>query len=64
MQVQSVSEADYSKRQLMAPNQYWDREKYAQIEREALAVEFSTNRLQMYLLGSQEFQIATDHKPL
>ena len=38
--------------------------KYAQIEREALAVEFSTNRLQMYLLGSQEFQIAADHKPL
>ena len=38
--------------------------KYAQIEREALAVEFSTNRLQMYLLGSQEFQRATDHKPL
>ena len=38
--------------------------KYAQIEREALAVEFSTNRLQIYLLGSQEFQIATDHKPL
>ena len=38
--------------------------KYAQIEREALAVEFSTNRLQMYLAGSQQFQIATDHKPL
>ena len=37
--------------------------KYAQIERVALAVEFSTNRLQMYLLGPQEFQIATDHKP-
>ena len=38
--------------------------KYTQIERETLAVEFSTNRLQMYLLGSQEFQIATNHKPL
>ena len=37
---------------------------YAQIEREALAVEFSSNRLQMYLLGSPQFQIATDHKPL
>ena len=38
--------------------------KYAQIEREALAVEFSTNLLQMYLLGSQEFQISMDYKPL
>ena len=38
--------------------------KYAQVEREALAVEFSTTRLQMYLLGSKQFQIATDHKPL
>ena len=35
--------------------------KYAQIEREALAVEFSTNQLQLYRLGSQEFQIATYH---
>ena len=38
--------------------------KHIQIEREALAVELSTNRLQMYLLGSQEIQIATDNKPL
>ena len=38
--------------------------KYAQVEREALAIEFSTNRLQMYLLGSKKFQIATAHKPL
>ena len=36
---------------------------YSQIEREALAVQFSTNRLQIYLLGSKQFQIATDHKP-
>ena len=37
---------------------------YSQIEREALAVQFSTNRLQIYLLGSKQFQVATDHKPL
>ena len=38
--------------------------RYSQIEREALAVEFTTSRLQMYLLGGKHFQLATDHKPL
>ena len=38
--------------------------RYSQIEREALAVEFATSRLQMYLIGGKQFQIATDHKPL
>ena len=38
--------------------------KYSQIEREALAVEFTTTRLQMYLLGVPKFQLATDHNPL
>jgi len=38
--------------------------RYSQIEREALAVEFATSRLQMYLLGGKQFKIATDHKPL
>ena len=38
--------------------------KYSQIEREALAVLFTTSRLKMYLLGANHFQIATDHKPL
>ena len=37
---------------------------YSQIEREALAAEFSTRRLQMYLLGAPKFKLATDHKPL
>ena len=42
-----------------------DREsRYSQIERETLAVEFATSRLQMYLLGGKHFQLATDHKPL
>ncbi|KAK3727737.1 hypothetical protein QZH41_005196 [Actinostola sp. cb2023] len=38
--------------------------RYSQIEREALSVEFTTSRLQMYLLGGKHFKIATDHKPL
>ena len=38
--------------------------RYSQIEREALAAEFTTSRLQMYLLGAQKFKLATDHKPL
>ena len=38
--------------------------RYSQIERETLAVEFATSRLQMYLLGGKHFQLATDHKPL
>ena len=38
--------------------------RYSQIEREALAAEFSTRRLQMYLLGAPKFKLATDHKPL
>ncbi|KAL9987542.1 hypothetical protein ACROYT_G001867 [Oculina patagonica] len=38
--------------------------RYSQIEREALAAEFTTTRLHMYLLGAQHFQLATDHKPL
>ena len=38
--------------------------RYSQIEREALAAEFTTSRLQMYLLGTQKFKLATDHKPL
>ena len=38
--------------------------RYSQIEREALAVEFATSRLQMYLIGGKQFQIAADHKPL
>ena len=39
-------------------------QRYSQIEREALAVEFTTSRLKMYLLGGNHFQVATDHKPL
>ena len=35
-----------------------------QIEREALAAEFTTTRLNMYILGAPHFQLATDHKPL
>ena len=38
--------------------------RYSQIEREALAAEFTITRLQMYLLGAPKFQLATDHKPL
>ena len=38
--------------------------RYSQIEREVLAAEFTTTRLQMYLLGAPKFQLATDHKPL
>ena len=56
---------NWSRRRIIPKDSPWVTEterKYAQIEREALAVEFSTNR--MYLAGSQQFQIATDHKPL
>ena len=38
--------------------------RYSQIEREALAAEFTTTRLSIYLLGAPHFQLATDHKPL
>ncbi|XP_068684306.1 uncharacterized protein [Montipora foliosa] len=38
--------------------------RYSQIEREALAAEFTTTRLHMYLMGAPHFQLATDHKPL
>lgn len=38
--------------------------RYSQIEREALPAEFTTARLQMYLLGVLKFQLTTDHKPL
>ena len=38
--------------------------RYSPIERETLAVEFATSRLQMYLLGGKHFQLDTDHKPL
>ena len=38
--------------------------RYSQIEREALAAEFTTSRLQMYLLGAPKFNLATDNKPL
>ena len=38
--------------------------RYSQIEREALAAEFTTSRLQMYLLGAPKLNLATDHKPL
>ena len=38
--------------------------RYSQIERETLAVEFATSRLQMDLLGEKHFQLARDHKPL
>ena len=40
------------------------KKRYSQIEREALAAEFTTTRLHMYLMGAQHFQLATDHKPL
>ena len=38
--------------------------RYSQMEREALAVEFSTRRLSMNLVGAPKFKLATDHKPL
>ena len=38
--------------------------RYSQIEREALAAEFATTRLQMYLRGAPKFKLPTDHKPL
>ena len=38
--------------------------RYSQIEREALAAEFTTSRLRMYLLGAKHFELVTDHKPL
>ena len=37
---------------------------YSQIKREALAAEFTTSQLQMYLLGAPKFKLVTDHKPL
>ena len=36
--------------------------RYSQIEREALAAEFTTNRL--HTLGADHFKLATDYKPL
>ena len=38
--------------------------RYSQIKREAIAAEFTTTRLQMYLLGTPKFKLATDHEPL
>ena len=38
--------------------------RYSQIEKGALAAEFTTTRLQMYLPSTPKFQLATDHKPL
>ena len=38
--------------------------RYSQIKREALAADFTTTRLQMYLLGAPKFKLGTDHKPL
>ena len=38
--------------------------RHSHIEREALAAEFSTRRLSMYLVGAPKFKLATDHKPL
>ena len=40
------------------------KKRYSQIERETLAAEFTTSRLQMYLLGAPKFNLATYHKPL
>lgn len=38
--------------------------RYSQTEQEALAVQWTTERLSMYLVGSPKFIIETDHKPL
>jgi hypothetical protein len=38
--------------------------RYSQIEREALAAEFTTSRLRMYFLGVKHFELVTDYKPL
>ena len=38
--------------------------RYSQTEGEALAAEFTTTRLDMYLMRAQHFQLTTDHNPL
>eukprot|EP00118_Oscarella_pearsei_P023104 m.272463 g.272463 ORF g.272463 m.272463 type:complete len:1311 (+) comp40563_c0_seq3:40-3972(+) len=38
--------------------------RYAQIEKEALALAWAADKFRMYLLGMEEFTIETDHKPL
>ena len=38
--------------------------RYGQIEREALAIQFSCIKFRIYLLGHPGFMVVTDHKPL
>ena len=62
---EGIGRALLKKKQIDISRTLTDTEKrYSQIKREALAADFTTSRLKMYLLGAQKFKLATDHKPL